>query len=147
MTLEVEIIEMTTSHIDEVYNISVEAFPLPWAKEELVRETLNPNAINLVAIHEGKVIGYVQCWYTFEDADIINIAVSEGYKRLGVAQSILRRLIAILKERNVQNVFLEVRVSNLPAQNLYKSFGFITLTKRERYYINGEDALVMNLQI
>lgn len=147
MTLQIETMEMTTSHVDAVYDLSVESFPLPWAKDELVRETLNPNAINLVAIHEDKVIGYVQCWYTFEDADIINIAVSEAYKRKGVARIILQRLITLLKGKNVQNVFLEVRVSNLPAQSLYKSFGFITLTKRERYYINGEDALVMNLQI
>lgn len=145
--LDVEILEMGPSHVDAVYDISVEAFPLPWAKDELVRETLNPHAINLVAMKEGQVIGYVQCWYTFEDADIINIAVSGTHKRLGVAQQLLRRLIALLKDKNVQNIFLEVRVSNLPAQSLYKSFGFITLAKRERYYINGEDALVMNLQI
>jgi len=147
MNLLVEITEMKPQHVQEVYSISEEAFPLPWAKDELIRETVNPNALNLVALYEGKVVGYVQCWYTLDSADIINVAVASAYKRQGVGHRLVRDLILHLKERSVENVFLEVRVSNLPAQKLYKSMGFITLSKRERYYVNGEDALVMNLQI
>ncbi|MFH5837183.1 ribosomal protein S18-alanine N-acetyltransferase [Proteiniclasticum sp. C24MP] len=143
----VEIKEMQPQHVNEVFSISAAAFPLPWAKDELIRETINPNALNLVALYEEKVIGYVQCWYTLDSADIINVAVSDAFKRQGVGHRLIRDLILHLKERNVENVFLEVRVSNLPAQRLYKSMGFITLSKRERYYVNGEDALVMNLQI
>lgn len=139
--------EFEPCHVDEVYEISKEAFPLPWAKEELVREIVNPHALNLVALSSGEVVGYVQCWYTFEDADIINIAVKSTHRQRGIGKEVLRELIRQLKEKSIQNIFLEVRVSNLSAQKLYKSFGFITLAKRERYYINGEDALVMNLQI
>jgi ribosomal-protein-alanine N-acetyltransferase len=145
--LRIIIKEFESSHVDEVYEISKEAFPLPWAKEELIREIVNPHALNLVALLGDEVVGYVQCWYTFEDADIINIAVKNKHQRLGIGKTVLSELILHLKAKGIQNVFLEVRVSNLPAQKLYKSFGFITLTKRERYYINGEDALVMNLQI
>ena len=144
---KVIITEFEPCHVDEVYEISKEAFPLPWAKEELIREIINPHALNLVALSGAEVVGYIQCWYTFEDADIINIAVKKTHQQLGIGKVILSALIRQLKEKGIQNVFLEVRVSNVPAQKLYKSFGFITLTKRERYYINGEDALVMNLQI
>ncbi|WP_312654443.1 ribosomal protein S18-alanine N-acetyltransferase [Proteiniclasticum sp.] len=147
MITPVDIIEMEPEHVNTVYTISEGAFPLPWAKEELIREIINPHALNLVALYEDTVCGYIQCWYTYEDADILNIAVDEHFKRQGIARALLNRLITLLKEKNVQNIFLEVRVSNIPAQMLYKSFGFITLAKRERYYINGEDALVMNLQI
>lgn len=147
MNLMVDICEMRSQHVDEVYRISKQAFPLPWAKEELIRETTNPNALNLVALYEERVIGYVQCWYTLDSADIINVAVAPEYKRQGVGHRLIRDLILHLKERNVENVFLEVRVSNLPAQKLYRSMGFISLSRRERYYVNGEDALVMNLQI
>lgn len=147
MMLSLEIMEMEPEHVNAVFAISEAAFPLPWAKEELIREIINPRALNLVALHDGIVCGYIQCWYTYEDADILNVAVDEPYKRQGIAHMLLRKLITMLKEKKVQNIFLEVRVSNLPAQMLYKSLGFITLAKRERYYINGEDALVMNLQI
>ncbi|HBT18787.1 MAG TPA: ribosomal-protein-alanine N-acetyltransferase [Clostridiaceae bacterium] len=141
------IVEFQPKHVDAVYEISVEAFPLPWAKEELIREIINPRALNLVALVEEEVIGYVQCWYTYEDADIINIAVKNNWKRKGIGKVLLQGLIDALKAKGMRNIFLEVRVTNLPAQTLYKSFGFITLAKRERYYISGEDALVMNLQI
>ncbi len=141
------IVEFQPKQVDAVYEISVEAFPLPWAKEELIREIINPRALNLVALVEEEVIGYVQCWYTYEDADIINIAVKNNWKRKGIGKVLLQGLIDALKAKGMRNIFLEVRVTNLPAQTLYKSFGFITLAKRERYYINGEDALVMNLQI
>ncbi len=147
MMFPVVITEMEPEHVNAVYAISEASFPLPWAKEELIREIINPRAINLVALHEGTVCGYIQCWYTYEDADILNVAVNEDFKRQGIAKALLSRLIFMLKEKNVQNIFLEVRVSNIPAQMLYRSLGFITLAKRERYYINGEDALVMNLQI
>ena len=147
MSSDLKIMEMEPEHIDAVYAISEEAFPLPWAKGELIREIINPHALNLVALRDATLCGYIQCWYTYEDADILNIAVASPYKRQGIAQELLRHLIKILKEKNVRNIFLEVRVSNEPAQKLYRSLGFITLDKRERYYINGEDALVMNLQI
>jgi len=147
MNLMVDVVEMQPYHVNEVYRISEEAFPLPWAKDELIRETVNPNALNLVAVDNGKVVGYVQCWFALDSADIINVAVSSDQKRQGVARSLILSLIEHLRLKNVENVFLEVRVSNLPAQMLYKSLGFITLSKRERYYVNGEDALVMNLQI
>lgn len=145
--IDVTFEEFSPHHVDTVYEISKEAFPLPWAKEELVREIINPHALNIVAICDNRVVGYVQCWYTSEDADIINIAVKQEYKRHGIGRSILQELLYQLRQKGIQNVFLEVRVTNIPAQNLYKSLGFITLTKRAHYYIDGEDALVMNLQI
>ena len=95
MNLMVDITEMKPQHVNEVYSISEEAFPLPWAKDELIRETVNPNALNLVALYEGKVVGYVQCWYTLDSADIINVAVASAYKRQGVGHRLVLSLIHI----------------------------------------------------
>lgn len=135
------------NHVEAVYDISCAAFPLPWSRDDLRREIQNSKAINLVILSEGQVAGYLQCWYSYEDADLINIAVHPDFRRRHLAQALLLHLINLLKKKDVENVFLEVRVSNLPAQLLYRSLGFITLSRRPRYYINGEDALVMNLQI
>lgn len=134
-------------HLDAVYDISCAAFPLPWSREDLRREIQNHKAINLVILADDQVAGYLQCWYSYEDADLINIAVHPDFRRRHLARALLLHLIDLLKKKDVENVFLEVRVSNLPAQLLYRSLGFITLSRRPRYYINGEDALVMNLQI
>ncbi len=144
---EVLITSLESQHIQEVYALSVDAFPLPWSKEELSREVANPRAVNLVALKLGEVIGYLQCWYTDYDADLLNIAVRQDLKRQHIGENLLLELIRILIEKKVQNLFLEVRVSNLPAQNLYKKLGFITLSKRDRYYVNGEDAFILNKQL
>ncbi len=141
------ITSLEPEHVHEVYAISQEAFPLPWSKEELIREIVNPRAINLVALKDKAVVGYLQCWYTAYDGDLLNIAVKPGLKRQHIGESLLLQLLDQLTEKGVENLFLEVRVSNTAAQCFYKKLGFITLTKRERYYINGEDAYIMNKQL
>ena len=144
---EVLITSLEPEHVHEVYAISEEAFPLPWSKEELIREIINPRAINLVALKEKEVVGYLQCWFTAFDADLLNIAVKPELKRQHIAEVLLLQLLDQLIEKKVENLFLEVRVSNLAAQCLYRKLGFITLTKRDNYYINGEDAYIMNKQL
>ncbi|NLB19847.1 MAG: ribosomal protein S18-alanine N-acetyltransferase [Clostridium sp.] len=144
---EVVITSLEPEHVHVVYDISKDAFPLPWSKEDLIREIINPMAINLVALIDHEVVGYLQCWFTPYDADLLNIAVKPEYKRQHIGKTLHLELIAMLQEKCVQNLFLEVRVSNLPAQSLYHNLGFITLTKREKYYINGEDAFIMNRQL
>ncbi len=141
------ITSLEPEHVHEVYAISEEAFPLPWSKEELIREIINPRAINLVALKEKEVVGYLQCWFTAFDADLLNIAVKPELKRQHIAEVLLLQLLDQLIEKKVENLFLEVRVSNLAAQCLYRKLGFITLTKRDNYYINGEDAYIMNKQL
>lgn len=134
-------------YIDEVYDISAEAFPLPWSKDELLKETYNETAVNLVSLIEDEVVGYLQCWYSFDEADLINIAVKSSHKREGIAHAMMLYLIEILRQKGITNIFLEVRVSNLPAQKLYESFRFKIVNRRKRYYINGEDAFIMSLDL
>lgn len=134
-------------YIDEVYDISAEAFPLPWSKEELLKETYNDTAVNLVSLIEDEVVGYLQCWYSFDEADLINIAVKSSHKREGIAHAMMLYLIETLRQKGITNIFLEVRVSNLPAQKLYESFRFKIVNRRKRYYINGEDAFIMSLDL
>ena len=47
------------------------------------------------------------------------------------------------KEAFCERISLEVRVSNERAQNLYRKYGFETISIRKNYYENAEDAYVM----
>jgi ribosomal-protein-alanine N-acetyltransferase len=50
----------------------------------------------------------------------------------------------VARERECSHLTLEVRVSNAPAQELYRRFGFRPAGIRKNYYIEtNEDALVM----
>ncbi|AGG06242.1 Ribosomal-protein-S18p-alanine acetyltransferase [Dehalococcoides mccartyi] len=93
-----------------------------------------------------KVIGYGAIWVMAGSAHLVSVAVREAYRRKGFGELLL---INSLKEAIKHKCFemtLEVRVSNIVAQNLYLKYGFAIKGIRKKYYLdNHEDALIMTL--
>jgi ribosomal-protein-alanine N-acetyltransferase len=78
----------------------------------------------------------------------LNLAVSPEFRRQGIGRALLRAGLAYFRKRRVEEVFLEVRESNLSAQALYLSYGFRPVGQRSAYYRNPkEDALVLWLAL
>ncbi len=85
-------------------------------------------------------------WIILDEAHVATIAIQPDFRRMHIGQ----RLLALALEDAVQGgaklAYLEVRRSNLAAQNMYQQFGFVVNGLRPRYYLdNGEDALLMVL--
>ena len=100
-----------------------------------------------VAEEDGRVIAYAGAWLIFEEGHITNIAVDEPYRGRGVGTEVTRALMQYAANMGVQYLTLEVRRSNLVAQKMYQSLGFLKLGLRKRYYEdNGEDAYLMVCQ-
>ncbi len=79
---------------------------------------------------------------------LVSIAVLREYRRNGIGSALLRETINVMRHiYNTASLFLEVRVSNLPAIRLYEKFGFKIVRRVPRYYRDGEDAFVMVLRI
>jgi ribosomal-protein-alanine N-acetyltransferase len=92
------------------------------------------------------VAGYGGLWIVSQEAHITSIAVREAYRRRGLGEFLFFNLLQEAIRLGVQEVTLEVRVSNIIAQNLYLKYGFATKGVRRNYYLdNREDALVMTL--
>lgn len=130
--------------------VSVErrCFSDPWS-ETSFREALDsPWSFGLVA-HSGRAIaGYLIGREVAGSGEVLNLAVSPDFRRRGVARALLRAALAMLRKRNVDEVFLEVRESNRSAQALYLSSGFRPVGQRSAYYRNPkEDALVLWLAL
>ncbi|HUS69839.1 MAG TPA: ribosomal protein S18-alanine N-acetyltransferase [Anaerolineae bacterium] len=90
------------------------------------------------------VVGYCGFWIAAREAHISTIAVDPKYRGQGVGQLLLVTAIEKALELDATLVSLEVRVSNLVAQNLYQKYGFEFVGRRPRYYSdNREDALIM----
>lgn len=97
----------------------------------------------IVAELAGKVIGYAVARVEHRLGHMISIAVVPEHRRQGIASMLMRALLDALSKKGVQRVKLEVRESNVAAQNLYKKMGFRVSGKIERYYGDGETAILM----
>lgn len=76
-------------------------------------------------------------------ADLLYLFVPKKFRRRGIAQQMLAKSFASLNRQGIERVFLEVKVSNLAARELYLSNGFEIIDRRSRYYKNGETAIIM----
>jgi len=136
--------------LDLSYLLIIErlAFPSPWNEEHFRYELeKNPYATLLVAVVDDKVIGYIDFWITFQQAQINNLAIIPSLKRKGIGQTLLLDALKRIEAEGCFQVTLEVRVSNLVAQTLYQKHGFHILLTKPQYYADGEDAYLMEKKL
>lgn len=139
---------MTTADLDEVMAIERTAFPFPWSAVFFRQELQVACARSILAEADGKIVGYVLFWLLPGSIDIHNIAVHADFRRRGIARVLLGKVVQEAERQSITRVMLEVRKSNLPAQQLYDAMGFSTTGIRKGYYSdNGEDALAMTLEL
>ena len=133
------------AHIDQMEQIEIECFSVPWSREALEEELENPYAHYVVCTDgAGNVLGDIGARIVLDSADITNVAVRPQYRRRGIARQLVGRMLAQMAEKGVTGVLLEVRESNLPAQNCYAQAGFTVVGRRKNYYeLPKEDALLM----
>jgi [ribosomal protein S18]-alanine N-acetyltransferase len=91
------------------------------------------------------IVGYGGLWLSVDEGHITTIAVGPEYRGRGIGELLLNGLIDQAISLNADLLTLEVRVSNVVAQQLYLKYGFRPFGSRPRYYTdNGEDALIMS---
>lgn len=131
--------------IFSIYEISTLCFPISWSITSIKGElTSNTHARYVVALENGTVVGFGGLWIIVDEGHITNIAVHPDFRRKGIGVLLMDNLLSISKIENLIGLTLEVRKSNLSAQNLYKKFGFVEEGVRPNYYSdNGEDAIIM----
>lgn len=136
---------MCLDDLEGVLEIETLSFSTPWSRQSFLHEILeNERAVYLVYKEFGKVLGYVGMWVVLDEGHITNLAVHPSYRQRGVGRGLIQRLEEVGRERGVRHLTLEVRKSNMPAQNLYREVGFTSVGVRRQYYLdNMEDAIIM----
>lgn len=136
---------MTQNNLDAIMVIENLSFHIPWSRNAFIEElTQNHRAYYIVACVDGGVVGYAGMWQVFDEGHITNIAVHPEFRRNGVGSALMEGLVAAAREQGISRMTLEVRKSNITAQNLYSRFGFREGGLRKGYYAdNHEDALIM----
>ena len=135
---------MTNDHTEQVAALEKACFSMPWSENAIISELTNPLSLWLVALDGENVVGYVGSQSVMGEADMMNIAVHNAYRRQGIAMELVSRLVLALRERNVFSLTLEVRASNKGAVSLYNTLGFTQVGRRPNYYsVPKEDALIL----
>jgi ribosomal-protein-alanine N-acetyltransferase len=90
------------------------------------------------------VLGYGGFWMMVDEAHISTLAVRQDVRGRGMGELLLMALLEEARRLGAAVATLEVRVSNIVAQSLYRKYGFEVVGQRKAYYQdNGEDALIM----
>lgn len=143
----IEIIRMSREHLDEVAQIEQISFSDPWSVESL-ELMLGEQAMGLVALEDGRVLGYVGMMCVLDEGQIINVATHPDARRRGVGRSLMIAIEQSAKERGIVFLSLEVRESNAAARSLYSSLGWVECGIRKNFYSKPtENACIMTKSI
>ena len=139
-----KIVRMNENNIHSVKQIEDECFSNPWSFESLNAELSKVGACFYVAEDDEEAMGYIGFNMVLDEGYIANLAVKEKYRRKGVANALLQKVVDTAKENNLAFVSLEVREGNIPAINLYNKFGFTKQGVRKNFYRNPtENGLIL----
>jgi ribosomal-protein-alanine N-acetyltransferase len=144
---------MKLEDIPRVHEIDILSFSLPWPEKSYHFElTENPSTLAVVAEISPNnsapvIIGMSIVWIIITEAHIATIAIHPAFRGNKYGKSLLAETLRQSIQRGALMATLEVRETNLIAQELYRSFGFTTMNRRPNYYRdNNEDALVMTIE-
>ena len=122
-------------HLADVHALEQDLFgTTAWSVESFWGELARPDRSFLVALEGGRVVGYGGVVVSGADADVQTIGVARDQQGRGTGRTLLRALRERVVVAGATHLLLEVRADNEPAQNLYRSEGFVQIARRARYY-------------
>ncbi|NIP88147.1 MAG: ribosomal protein S18-alanine N-acetyltransferase [Gammaproteobacteria bacterium] len=127
-----------------VVEVERQCYEFPW-RSSVFQDCMRAGYVCVVADCAGTVCGYGIMSVAAGECHILNLCVRPDCRRRGLGRSLLQALTTIARDRDSRTAFLEVRVSNRAAQDLYAQDGFNEIATRHQYYrakSGREDALV-----
>jgi [ribosomal protein S18]-alanine N-acetyltransferase len=137
--------------LDTLLAIESSAYEFPWSRGNFV-DSLNAGYLARKRVDAGGAwLGYFIAMPGVQELHLLNLTVTPLQQRRGHARAMLDRLVNEARALGAQRVWLEVRVSNERAQQVYRRYGFREVGLRRGYYPAGalarENALVMSLEL
>lgn len=142
--------------LEQVMHINRTCLPENYSAYFFIELYMNYPEAFLVAEVGERVVGYIMCrietgfsgFGLIKRGHVISIAVLPEYRRMGIGEALLREALrAMVEHYGVKECYLEVRVSNTPAINLYKKIGFEVDRIIRGYYADGENAYLMRVKM
>ena len=131
-------------HIPSAAQIEKLCFSDPWS-EKAFEDSLKNSYSHFKVWEEERVEGYIGFYALSGEGSITNVAVHPGSRNKGIGEALVKEVIKVGKELDLDYITLEVRVSNTPAKSLYLKCGFQEMGIRKNFYSKPrEDAVIMN---
>lgn len=140
----IRILPLAEAHVSAAAEVESACLSTAWTASQL--SFLPDYARYLVATDGETVCGIASLYLSFDESELINLAVLPTYRKQGVAQALLNELFALARKENCTSMFLEVAASNTAAQNLYRKNGFEAVGKRVGFY-GDDDALLLRKKL
>jgi [ribosomal protein S18]-alanine N-acetyltransferase len=142
-----EIRPLTDKHLKEVLKLNLRCFKKGenYNKHTFAYLLTEPKTLSYrVETPTGEIVGFIFVMTDKNGAGhITTIGVAPEHRRRGLAERLLIHSEEALRRRGVNTVMLEVRVSNIAAQSLYRGIGYSIVQRLINYYNNGEDGFLM----
>lgn len=140
-----QVVAMGLADIKSVTQIEEKAHSHPWS-EKLFLSNFGHRYFNHILLQGDVVIGYFVASRVAGEVTLMNIAILPELQGQGAGKFLLQYLLNYARQKEQQEVWLEVRSSNQHAIHLYHKLGFVEVDLRRAYYPseNGrEDAVIM----
>jgi ribosomal-protein-alanine N-acetyltransferase len=146
------LLPMTVRQLDAVLAIELQAYPFPWTRGNFVDSLASGYTAQVLYGPQGELLGYFIAMEGVDELHLLNITVAPAAQGQGHARFMLDELCALARARAAQQIWLEVRGSNLRARSIYERYGFRHVGVRRGYYpasraehpTGREDAMVMS---
>jgi ribosomal-protein-alanine N-acetyltransferase len=129
----------------EIAAAESEIFSDPWSERDITDAISQSGSMCYSALSDGKVIAYIIGRQIAPEGEIYRIATLPSHRRRGIAYRLLDYAVKCERGRGLESLFLEVREKNIPARNLYKTYGFREIGMRKNYYKNPTDNAIIML--
>ncbi|MCR4578659.1 MAG: ribosomal protein S18-alanine N-acetyltransferase [Clostridiales bacterium] len=131
------------SLLDGMMAVEQSSFASPWSRED-VKSTLTSPWLRVIGAFEGEeLVGWGCVGVNPPEARLMTVAILPGSRRKGHGRQLLRALLQAAADAGCGYMELECRRSNLPAQRMYTTNGFIKVGVSKGYYTDtGEDAFI-----
>lgn len=149
-TLEAGFEPMTEPRLPQVLAIERSAYAHPWTQGNFADSLRSGYHAQLLVAGES-IIGYYVAMKGVDEVHLLNITVAPAYQGQGWGRIMLDALSLWSRSQGAQWLWLEVRVGNVRAQQVYERYGYRRVGERKNYYPAGvgrrEDALVMSFRL
>ena len=135
---------MTQEDCKTAAKLEKEIFSQPWSEQGFLDALARKENIFLVAEEANVLCGYLGMYQSLDEGEITNVAVKAEKRNAGIGFLLMQAAIDAAKQQQINQIVLEVRVSNASAIHLYEKCGFVNCGIRKGFYeFPKEDAYIM----